>query len=182
MTDALHHYLLRFGHQGNRSGDASCIHYTLEWSQRVCKVIYSWRPTSLQRGGGELPLDRPCSRSVLLPCHFKSRVFTAAFGIAIWARARSLVMGSLNGYIYPGNVLNWIFYLLITYYSMVARTPLNCWVMLGWLFDKKYLTRLGDVTQLVGLISSILWLWVPIIQYLGGSDRRIRSSPLSLAR
>lgn len=59
---------------GNKSGDASCIHYTLERSQRVCTVIYSWRPTSLQRGGGELLLDRLCSRSVLLLCRFKSEI------------------------------------------------------------------------------------------------------------
>lgn len=53
--------------------------------------------------------------------------------------------------------------------------------MLGWVSDKKCLTRLGEVAQLVGLIRHSLWLGMPISQYLGGRDRRTGSSLLDLA-
>lgn len=42
--------------EGKNSGYPYCIHYRLELSQRVCKVITLLRSTSLLRGDGELRL------------------------------------------------------------------------------------------------------------------------------
>lgn len=93
-TNSLYLWLVEACTVGKNSGYAYCIHYRLELSQRVCKVITLLRSTSLQRGDGELVLGWCHSPWFLLLCRFKSEILLPLLGIAAWASVliRSLLL------------------------------------------------------------------------------------------